>query len=82
VSEQKPIETDSAEHCCSRVRLIGGSANFELGFSRYGDHRRTLALRLERVGDHRIARKHHHASEALPPLAGMTKHAGQRDIPM
>jgi hypothetical protein len=40
------------------------------------------ALRLEHVGDHRIARKHHHASEAIPPLAGITKRAGQRDIPV
>jgi hypothetical protein len=40
------------------------------------------ALRLERVGDHRIARKQHHASEAIPPLAGMTKRTCQRDIPV
>ena len=34
------------------------------------------------MGDHRIARQHHHASEAIPPLAGMTERAGQRDIPV
>ena len=34
------------------------------------------------MGDHRIARQHHHASEAIPPLAGMTERADQRDIPV